>query len=489
MAYRALIDFLEELDAAGELARVPAEVDPELEIAEITARVVEAGGPAVLFQNVKGVRAAVVTNLWGSESRICRALGIQSLAEMADRVREILLSQASPGWLERLKLNREASGDRWHPKPVKTGACQQVVRLASDVDLAAAPALRNWPGEQSRFIHSAMLLAVDPNDGERYVDRCDLQVLDKSRLAVLATPRQPIARLLAAYRDRGERMPLAAVLGGDPAYRLLAGSSLATALSPLPLGGLLRGQPIELVKCRAADFCVPADADIVLEGIIDPTADAVPAGPVGTTTGFYTVAQTSPMMNVTAITERTSPISCAAVPGFPGGETAALAHAAERIFLPLVQAVVPELVDYAMPVWGGAERFLLLAIRKTYPRQARRVAAAIWGWEPLMTAKVIVILDADVDVHDPQQVWSRVGAQAFPGRDVFYHEGPGDFTDHSAPVAAIGQAMAIDATAKLPEEHPRLWPAAIDMSDGVRGLVQRRWREYGLPPQSESRKL
>jgi 4-hydroxy-3-polyprenylbenzoate decarboxylase len=482
MSYRALVDFLEELESAGELARVGVEVDPELEIAEITSRVAEAGGPGLLFQNVKGARAAVATNLLGTEGRICRALGIQSLAEMTERVRESLVGGSAGTRFDRLKLGRDAANDRWQPRPVKIGACQQVVRLGSDVDLAALPAMRHWPGEPGRFLHGALLFSIDPNDGERHVDRCDLQVLDRNRLAALLTPRQPVARLLAAYRDRAERMPLAVVLGGDPAYRLMAGSALAAALSPLPLGGLLRGQPIELVKSRTADFGVPADADMVLEGYVDPAADSVVAGPAGAAGGFYSVPLPAPFMHVAAITERTSPICPAIIPGQPVGEPSALAHAAERIFLPLVQAVVPELVDFALPPWGGPERFVLLAIRKTYPQQARRVAAAIWGWEPLMAAKIIVIVDGDVDVHDPRQVWSRVGAHVHPGRDVFFHEGPGNSADHAAPIAGVGNAMAIDATAKLPDEHSRPWPTATEMPDAVRDLVRSRWRQYGLPP-------
>ncbi|HEV3418342.1 MAG TPA: UbiD family decarboxylase [Pirellulales bacterium] len=482
MPYRTLGDFLDELETAGELVRIGAEVDADLEIAEITRRVAESGGPGLLFQNVKGVRAAVATNLLGTERRICRALGIQSLVEMAERIRDSLGGQPTSGWFDRLKLSRESASDRWEPRPVKTGACQQVVRLASDVDLTALPALRNWPDEPGRFIHAGLLFSSDPENGERHVDRCDLQLLDKTRLAVLLSPRQPIARLLAAHRGHSEPLPLAVVLGGDPAYRLMAGSPLATALSPLPLGGLLRGQPIELVKCRGIDLGVPADADMVLEGYIEPSATWINAGPVGAAGGFYSMPQSAQVMNVAAVTERTSPICPAIIPGHPFGEPPALAHAAERIFLPLVQAVVPELVDYSLSDWGGSQRFLFLAIRKTYPHQARRVAAAIWGWEPLMTAKVIVIVDGDVDVHDARQVWSRVGAHVHPGRDVFFHSGPGDFTDHAAPTVGLGQAIAIDGTAKLPDEHPRPWPAALATPDSIHDLIRTRWRQYGLPP-------
>jgi len=194
-------------------------------------------------------------------------------------------------------------------------------------------------------------------------------------------------------------------------------------------------------------------------------------------------------MHVVAVTERTSPICPAIIPGHAHGEPAALAHAAERIFLPLVEAVVPEMVDYALPNWGGPERFVLIAIRKSYPQQARRVAAAIWGWEPLMTAKLIVVVDADVDPHDARQVWSRVGTHVHPGRDVFFHETPSDLADHAAPSPGSGQSMAIDATAKLPGEHPRPWPEATATPDAIRDLVQGRWRQYGLPPLADGGRL
>jgi 4-hydroxy-3-polyprenylbenzoate decarboxylase len=269
----------------------------------------------------------------------------------------------------------------------------------------------------------------------------------------------------------------------------MTGSPLAAALSPLPLGGLLRGQAIDLVKCRSSDIGVPADTDIVLEGYVDPQAELIEAGPIGAAGGFYSLPQAAPIVHVVAITERTSPIYPAIIPGHIQGEPSALAHAAERIFLPLVQAVIPELVDYALPHWGGQERYAIIAIRKMYPLQARRVAAAIWGWEPLMSTKVIVVVDADVDPHDSRQVWSRVGTHVHPGRDVFFHETPGDPADHAAPTPGTGHAMAIDATAKLPAEHPRPWPAAMAMPETVRALVENRWREYGLVPLAASSRL
>ncbi len=481
MPYRSLADFLDELEQAGELVRIGAEVDPEFELAEIADQVARDGGPALLFQNVKGCRPGVAMNLLATESRIRRALGVESLAEMAERLSDTLVGQPTANWFERLKWGRVAGSQRWEPKFARTGLCQQVVRLSGDVDLGALPALRNWPQEPGRFIQAGQLYWLDPESGQRGIAACDLQVHDRTRLALLCDDRLPLLAHLETHRQRSERMPVAIVLGGDPAYRLITCSPLCATIDPLVFGGLLRGQPIELVKCRSADLAVPADADLVIEGYIDPAAPTVTAGPVGAAGGFYRLPQAAPVVQVVAVTERTSPVCPAVVPSRTGGEPQALAHAATRIFLPAVRAVVPELVDFALPDWGGPTQFLLLAIRKTAPFQARRVASAIWGWEPLATMKLLVIVDSDVDVHDPQNVWSRVGSHVHPGRDVFFHVGPGACPDHSAPVPGAGHAMAIDATAKLSGEHPRPWPDATVRDTTICQLVESRWREYGLP--------
>ncbi len=453
MPYRSLADFLEELENDGELVRVAAEVDPEMELAEIVAqfqsRTTSATGgagpaadsPALLFQNVKGCRPAVAVNLLASESRIRRALGIDSLAEMAQRLSDALTGQSAAPWFERLKWGRGEAGDRWQPKFVRTGACQQVVRLAGDVDLTTLPALKNWPDEVGRSIAAAQLYSVDPENGERSIEACEAEVLDRARLALVLEPRGAAMRRLEICRARGERLPIALVLGGDPVCRLITASPLAAALDSFVCGGLFRNQPIELVKCRSHDLGVPADADLVIEAYLDPTAPTVTAGPIGAGTGFYSLPRSAPVAQVMAITERTSPICPAFVGngarpiggqlggGHPAGqlagrldsEQAAMARALVRICLPLVQAVVPELVDFALPAWGGPRKFAFVSIRKSYPFQARKVASALWGWEPLAGVKMLVVVDADVNVHDANEVWSRVGANVHPGRDVFNH--------------------------------------------------------------------
>jgi 4-hydroxy-3-polyprenylbenzoate decarboxylase len=279
------------------------------------------------------------------------------------------------------------------------------------------------------------------------------------------------------------------VLGGDPACRLITGSPLAGAVESLVCGGLFRGQPIELVKCRSHDLGVPADADLVIEAYVDPSAPLAMAGPVGAAGGFYSLPRSVPVAQVMAITERTSPICPAVILGKNGGEPAAMAHALARIWLPLVQAVVPELVDFSLPGWGGPMKFLFASIRKTYPFQARKVASALWGWEPLGAVKLLVIVDAEVNVHDAREVWSRVGAHVHPGRDVFNHLGPGDVAEHAIPAPGASHSLALDATAKLPDEHGGPWPAPTVQSEAIRQLVHSRWAEYGLPPIGASGRL
>jgi 4-hydroxy-3-polyprenylbenzoate decarboxylase len=499
MSYRSLADFLEVLENAGELVRIAVPVDPELELAEVVAQfqaqshvqspsnsasapAVHSDSPALLFQNVKGCRPAVAVNLLGTETRIRRALGVNSLAEMAQRLCDALAGHSASPWFERLKWGRGEAGDRWQPKFVRTGACQQVVRLAGDVDLATLPALKNWPDEAARSIAAAQLYSLDPENGERSIEPCEAQILDRTRLALMIAPRGATMRRLETCRQRGERLPIALVLGGDPACRLITGSPIIAALDSFLCGGLFRGQPVELVKCRSHDLGVPADADLVIEAYIDPTAPLVTAGPVGTAGGFYSLPRPAPVAQVMAITERTSPICPAVVSGQLGGENAAVAQALSRIGLPLVQAVVPELVDYALPGWGGPLKFLFVSIRKTYPFQARKVASALWGWEPLAGVKTLVIVDAEVNVQDTREVWSRVGAHVHPGRDVFNHLGPGDIAEHAIPAPGAAHSLALDATAKLPDEHPGPWPGPTVQSEAIRQLVHSRWAEYGLPP-------
>jgi 4-hydroxy-3-polyprenylbenzoate decarboxylase len=470
-----LADYLEILDRSGELLRVAAEVDPDLELAAVSGRLAREDGRAIFFERVKGQRPPVVTNLFGRQSRICQALGVQRIEEMVDRMMLALGPREAEGWLDKIRpLERPG----FAPRTVKSGLCQQVVKLGRDVDLGELPALRCWPLEQQRSITAGIVFSRDPETHARALESIPLVVLERDRLGIAWHVYQDAFRHQQSTSARGERMPVAVVLGGDPRYRLVAGT-LPSAIDRLQFVGLLCGKPVELVKCRTHDLEVPTDAEVVIEGFIEPQAGRVDVGPLAGSSGHYRLPGQAPMMHVTAVTQRTNPVWPAIVLGQPPHELTCIDKALERLLLPLVRQAVPELVDYDLPETGGWQNFAFVSIRKTVPHQARKVAAALWGLEQTMFAKFLAIVDEGVDVHDYRQVLTALGTNVDPGRDVFFHQGPGWPLDHAAATPLTGHALGIDATAKQPAEHPRPWPARLATSEDVERLVASRWGEYG----------
>ena len=496
-----MADFLEDLGHGGGLIRVEAEVDPILEAAEITARVAAGGGPALLFGSVKGHEIPLLTNLLGGESRILRALGASSLEEVAGRIAALARPAEPEGWFDRLKTAPHVAVlGSLPPRRVKAGPCQQVVRLGRDVDLGVLPALQSAPGEAGRAITAAMLVTADPDSHQPAGGRFDLQVLAPARLAVCWAAHDEPARLAAEYRRRNQAMPLAIVLGGDPTVLLAACAPLPPGVDPCTLAGLLRQKPLDTVACRSVDLAVPAEAEIVLEGQIDPAEPPQTAGPLVTPLGHYSVPQPAPVMHVTAITHRANPIFPAVVSTriassrrtqlplrlprdgaeAPSYELCVTDRALARIFLPLVKLAIPELVDYDLPAFAAARHWLSVSIQKTYAGQARRVANALWGQRQFMFAKMLVVVDEDVDVHDHAAVLAAIAENVHPGRDTFVAQGPSDPFDPAAVPDVLGHRMAIDATAKLPAEHGASQPPRAEMSPVVRQLVDGRWPQYGL---------
>jgi len=484
MSYQGLADFLEELGQAGELVRVDAEVDPVLEAAEVTNRIASSGGPALIFGSVRGHDLPLLTNLLGTEERVCRALGVHSLTELSQKVDELVRPQNSDAWYERLKTAPTRAGlSKLPPHSVKTGPCQQVVRLAGDVDLGSLPALQSRPDEPGPTITAGQVFTVDPDCRHPVVGRYDLAVLDRDRLAVCWGPHEPAARLPVEYGRRNEQVPLAVVLGGDPAGLLAAMAPLPAEADVRALAGLLRGKPLEMVACRSVDLEVPADAEIVIEGFVDPAESPANVGPLCGPTGYYTHQRPAPVIRVTAITHRTNPIYPAIVPGEPPHEACVIHRALQQVFLPLVKQAIEELVDCDLPAFGTGRHWALVSIRKNYAGQARQVALRIWGLPWLMFSKLMVIVDEDVDVHDHDQVWSAVAANFDPGRDVVFHQGPPDPWDPAAVGGTLGNRMAIDATTKLTGESTGKRCEKAAMSEEIRRLVGGRWSEYGLGPE------
>jgi 4-hydroxy-3-polyprenylbenzoate decarboxylase len=465
MPYRCLADFLEELSHAGELTRMEAEADPASEIGEIVAQTAHSGGPALLFSSVENHDLPVVANLLAGEGRICRALGVGSLAEVAERIGRLLDISAPESWFERLKSGAQpAAIGSVMPREVKSAACQQIVRLGSDINLDELPLLRCGAGIPAanssreggttipRAINAAVVFSADPDSHRPVAARFDLQQIDATRLAVCWASYDEHARLLGEYRARDQKMPLAVVIGGDPAFLLAASAPLSPSGDVCAVAGLLRQKPLDVVACRGVDLIVPAEAEIVLEGYVDPSEPPVAAGPLCGPTGHATPPFVAPVMHVTALTQRANPIYAAMVPGRPPHEAITVTRAMQRIFLPLTRLAMPEMVDYDMPAFAAARHWAAVSIRKTYAGQARRAAHAAWGLRPMMFAKMLVVVDDDVDVHDQQSVSAAMASNMNPARDVLIDQGPPDPFDPAATLGTLGQRMAIDATRKLPGE-------------------------------------
>ena len=481
MAYRNLAEFLDDLAQSGELVRVETSVAPILEAAEIANRLTETGGPAVLFASPGDCEVPLVANLLGADKRICRALGVASLEEARRAISQLVSPREPEGWVERIKTAPSISAlDGLPPKTVRTAACQQVVRLGSDVDLDELPVPQSLPGELGRTLTAGQVFTADLDSHLPHVGRYDLRVVAQERMAVVWHPHHDPTRQLVDYRRKDKRMPVAVVLGGDPACLLAAMTPQVSPSDVLALAGYFRRKPCELVACRTVALSVSADAEMVIEGYIDPSEPPLDIGPVCTPSGHYTSVQPQSAIHVTALTHRTNPVFPAMTAGAPPTEQTVIARALERVFLPLVQMAVPALVDYDLPSFAAARHLAFVSIRKTDAGQARSVAGTLWGLRLLIFTRLIVIVDEDVDVHDTGAVWAAVSLNGDPARDVFFQEGAPDPLDPVTEGGPLTKRMAIDATTKLPQERRCAVPRRAEMNEEIRRLVASRWEGYGL---------
>jgi 4-hydroxy-3-polyprenylbenzoate decarboxylase len=486
MAFADLREFLALLEKRGQLQRVSAPVSCELEITEIADRVVKAGGPALLFENVRGYDIPVVINLFGSEERMSWALGVENLNELGDRLKKWLdLVQNRPpdGLMEKIKLVPElAELARIGPHTVSSAPCQEVV-LTDNFSVEKLPILRCWPGDGGRYLTLTMCHSKDPETGKRNIGMYRVQVYDEKTVGMHWQIHKGGA---AHFRDasraggKAKRMEVAVVIGADPASIYAASAPLPPGIDELLFSGFLRRKPVDVVQCKTVDVKVPANAEIVLEGYVD-TDELRPEGPFGDHTGHYTPVEPYPVMHITAITHRRIPIYATTIVGKPPMEDAYLGKATERFFLNLLRVVLPEIVDMNMPVEGGFHNVVIVSIRKRYPGQAKKVMAGIWGMMLMMLSKFIIVVDENVDVQNLHEVLFRVGNNVDPKRDTLLVDGPVDALDHSSPYEKYGWKMGLDATAKFPEEgHPRSWPPDIEMTPEIQALVTQRWAEYGI---------
>jgi 4-hydroxy-3-polyprenylbenzoate decarboxylase len=470
MPFRSLEEFLDALDAKGDLLRVRSRVSRDLEITEITQRAVRSDGPALLFENVDGATMPVAMNVLGSPRRIAAALGATDLKEPAERISRLVRMKPPAGLMGAI---RDLSGTiatletlrSLGPKRVSKGPVQEVE--TDRINLDELPILRCWPGDGGRTITFPVVITKDPETGESHTGIYRLQQYGPDTLGMHFQIHRVGANNYRKWTARGERMPIAAVIGADPVTVFSGLAPVPEGISNFVFASFLRGEPLELLPARTVPLEVPAHAEIVLEGYVDPAERHV-EGPFGDHTGYYSAPEPFPVFHVTHLTRRERPIYLSTVTGKPPTEDAVLGKAVERVFLPVVRLVLPEIVDMNLPMEGLFINVGIISIRKAYPHHPRKVMHALWGLGQMMFTRYVVVVDEDVDVHDLGEVLYRVGLQADPGHDLELVEGPVDQLSISNPIPNRGSKVGIDATRKRPEDgFPRPWPEEIRMDAAV----------------------
>ena len=485
MKYRDLREFVALLEQRGELRRISAPVSADLEITEISDRMVKSGGPALLFENVEGHSAPLLINLFGTHKRVALALGVEDIEELADRVRKLLaLSQGPPSGIGgKMRALGELVGlARSQPKTVRRAPCQEVVLTGDDVDIFSMPVIRCWPLDAAPFITLPLVITRDPESGRRNVGMYRMQVYDRRTTGMHWQTHKVAARHDRRAQESGaQRLEVAVAIGADPTTMWTGSMPLPPDMDELAVVGVIRGEPVEVVKCKTVDLEVPAHAEYVLEGYVVP-GETRDEGPFGDHTGYYSPPEPYPVLHVTALTRRRDPIYPTTMVGRPPSEDFFMGKAAERAMLPILQMALPEVADINMPAEGIFHNLVLVSIRKEYPGHARKVMHALWGIGLMMLAKTIVVVDHYVDVQNLSEVGWRVTNNINPATDIVFSDGPIDDLDHATPTPRFGSKMGIDATAKSVGEggRTREWPPDIVMDEGVKRLVDRRWKEYGL---------
>lgn len=551
MPYPTLRDFIHALDSAGELHRVGAPVSPILEVTEIADRVSKSpapsnskvaattdpkhhalGGKALVFDDIEGSGIPLAINTFGTYRRMEMALG-SDFESLAQKVENLIKPEPPTGLMEKMKKGLElAKVASYAPKIVSSGLCQQVVKTGDEVDLFELPIIKCWPLDgdprlvgydlspqqagtgagEGRYITLGGMYTIHPDDAgkpegtprpSRNIGMYRAQLIDKNHTAMHWHVHHDGARHWRAWKEKGEKMPLAIALGGESVLPYAATAPLPPGISELLFAGFLNDGAIPLVRCKTIDLHVPANAEIVIEGFVSTEAGGVDydprqpqaaslntehevfEGPFGDHTGFYSLPDRYPVFTVTAITHRRDPIYPTTVVGLPPQEDYYLGKATERIFLPLLKTIVPDIIDYDLPMFGAFHNCAFIKIRKEYPLQARRVMHAIWGAGQMAWTKMIVVVDHDVDVHDHEQVLFHLAANCDPGRDLEIVSGPLDILDHAAPRLGAGHKIGFDATKKIDGEqvngHPvRDFPPVLRMTEEVKKQVSQRWSEFGL---------
>jgi len=480
LAYKDLREFISELEKRNLLKRIKVPVSPELEITEITDRVskfTNKKNVALLFENVKGYDMPVLINIFGSYERMSLALGVENLDDSANDIREILkLPYISfKNRLSVLSILGTAHKAINFPKYVKNAPCQEIIETEPNLD--KIPILKCWPDDGGAFVTLPLVFTKNPKTGKRNVGMYRLQKFDSKTTGMHWHIHKNGAE---NFRDSTEKIECAVAIGTDPAVTYAATAPLPRDVDEMVFAGFLRKKSVELVKCKTVDLEVPATAEIILEGYVS-TNELRREGPFGDHTGFYSLADDYPVFHVTCITHRKNPIYLATVVGKPPMEDCFLAKATERIFLPLLQQMLPEILDINMPFEGVFHNCVIVSIKKSFPMQARKVMHALWGMGQMMNVKMIIVVDAHVDVQNLSEVAWRVFNNIDAENDLEIVHGPLDVLDHSSPMPKWGAKIGIDATKTLPEEgHLREWPAEISMSPEIKNKIDALWSSLEL---------
>lgn len=489
MNYRDLSDFLNVLRKNGELLEIGERVSPILEIAEIADRMVKNRGPALLFTHVEGSTCPVAINLFASRERMLLALGMASFEEWNERIEPLLDPKPPEGLLGKLKaLPKLADLASIFPRIVRDAPCQEIVEAGDAADLSTLPVLQCWPQDAGRFITLPLVVTKDPLNGKSNVGMYRMQVFDRNTTGMHWQKHKDGAGQARGYEKAGRRMEVAAVIGADPASVFSAVAPLPPDVSEFIFAGVLRQESVPLVQAKTVDLLVPANAEFVLEGYVDP-GERRREGPFGDHTGFYSLDDDFPVFHVTAITRRKSPIYLTTIVGRPPMEDDFMGEAVEHLFLPLVKKMIPGVVDMHMPFEGVFHNLVIVAIDKRFPGHARKVMHAIWGTGQMMFAKVVVVVDADTDVRNiPEVAWKALN-HIDPQRDFEFALGPIDELDHAARLPCYGSHVGIDATRKMPGEgFTRRWPDPIVMDEATRRKIDLLWPKLGLPLNSRADK-
>ena len=457
MAYKNQQHFIDTLEKAGELVRISTYVNPKLEMAEITDRMSKepGGGKAILFENT-GYDFSVLMNAYGSEKRMCMALGVNHLDDTAKEIETLFRLLASPkeSILDKLKLlPKLGQFASWMPK-VKSGRgeCQEVIM--KEPDITKLPVITCWPKDGGPFVTLPIIHTKDPNTNSRNVGMYRMQVYGPSLTGMHWHKHKVSAKHFNEYKKLNKRMPIAVALGGDPVYAYSATAPLPENVDEYMLAGFLRKKKVELVKCISQPGVeVPADADFIIEGYVDPNDELIWEGPFGDHTGYYSLPDWYPRFHITAITHKKNPVYPATIVGIPPQEDAWLGKATERIFLaPIKMTMVPEIVDMEMPVEGVFHNLVITKINKEYAGQGQKVMNAMWGAGQMMFNKILIIADEATSITDYLQLSQYVFKNLNPATDIYFSQGPMDVLDHSCSKMGFGGKMCIDGTKKFEEE-------------------------------------